>query len=171
MVNNRGFSSPVKYFHLSLILFKQNFFQLGPTRVIVYIDLHWGHDVPEIFMSKFTAYKYGQLSTYRPSTKFVKSILISMMCFILKVTEGSYSYFIIHHWQKNLVKKSFYKINYGDINVNPLPPSDAVRKQKKIFLGISSVQYCHNLNKYHPSGNLKFTYLGIFKSLKFRILM
>jgi len=26
-------------------------------------------------------------------------------------------------------------------------------------------------NKYHPSGNLKFYYLGIFRSLKLRILM
>jgi len=25
--------------------------------------------------------------------------------------------------------------------------------------------------KYHPSGNLKFNHLGIFQSLKFRILM
>jgi len=34
-----------------------------------------------------------------------------------------------------------------------------------------SVQYCHNLTKYHPSGNLKFKNLGIPQSLKFRILM
>jgi len=27
------------------------------------------------------------------------------------------------------------------------------------------------LKKYHPSGNLKFKYLGIFQSLKLRILM
>jgi len=27
------------------------------------------------------------------------------------------------------------------------------------------------LKKYHPSGNLKFNNLGIFQSLKFRILM
>jgi len=27
------------------------------------------------------------------------------------------------------------------------------------------------LKKYHPSGNLKFNYLGIFQSLKLRILM
>ena len=29
-----------------------------------------------------------------------------------------------------------------------------------------SVQYCHYLKKYHPSGNLKFNNLGIFQSLK-----
>jgi len=55
---------------------------------------------------------------------------------------------------------------------NPLPPSDAVRKQKKIFYRISSAHYCHNLKKkHHLSGNLKFYYLGIFQSLKLRIGM
>jgi len=41
------------------------------------------------------------------------------------------------------------------------------KKNKRIF----SVQYCHNLKKYHPLGNLKYTNLGIVQSLKFRILM
>jgi len=59
----------------------------------------------------------------------------------------------------------------GPSVVNPLPPSDAVRKQKKIFQRIFSVQYCHHIKKYHPSGNLKCHYLGIFQSFKFRILM
>jgi len=36
---------------------------------------------------------------------------------------------------------------------------------------IFSVQCCHSLKKYHPSGNLKFDYLGIFQSIKLRILM
>jgi len=54
---------------------------------------------------------------------------------------------------------------------NPLPPSDAVRQQKKLFYRIFSVQYCRNLKKYHPSGNLKFHKLGIFQSLRLRILM
>ena len=36
---------------------------------------------------------------------------------------------------------------------NPLPPSDAVRKQKKkYFAGSFQLQS----KKYHPSGNLKF---------------
>jgi len=42
--------------------------------------------------------------------------------------------------------------------------------RKKYFRG-SSVQFCENLKKYHPSGNLKFNYLDIFQSLKLRILM
>jgi len=55
--------------------------------------------------------------------------------------------------------------------INPLPPSDAVRQQKKIFWRIFSVQYCHNIKESHPSGNLKFNYLGIFQSIKLRILV
>jgi len=55
---------------------------------------------------------------------------------------------------------------------NPLPTTcDAVRKKTKIFQRIFSVQYCHNLKKYQPSGKLKFSNLGIFQSLKLRILM
>jgi len=34
--------------------------------------------------------------------------------------------------------------------VNPLPPSDAVRKQKKIFHKIFSVQYGHILKDINP---------------------
>ena len=56
-------------------------------------------------------------------------------------------------------------------NFNPLPPSDAVRKQMEIFLRIFSVQYCHSLKNYHPSGNLKFNNLSIFFNLELRILM
>jgi len=55
-------------------------------------------------------------------------------------------------------------------NLNPLPPSDAVRQQKKIFLRIFSVHIVSIL-KYHPSGNLKFYNLRISKSLKLRILV
>jgi len=55
--------------------------------------------------------------------------------------------------------------------LNPLPPSDAVWQQKKIFLRIFSVQYYLNVKKYHPSGNLKFFNLGILKSLKLRTLV
>jgi len=56
------------------------------------------------------------------------------------------------------------------IRFNLLPPSDAVRKQKKIFLRIFSVQFSH-IKKLHPSGNLKFNYFGTSQSLKLRILM
>jgi len=55
--------------------------------------------------------------------------------------------------------------------LNPLPPSDAVRKQGKSFCRIFSVHFLSRLKKYHPPGNLKFNYLGIFQSLKLRILM
>jgi len=41
---------------------------------------------------------------------------------------------------------------------------------RKIFSGIFSVQYSQ-FKKYHLSENLKFINLGIFQSLKFRILM
>jgi len=54
---------------------------------------------------------------------------------------------------------------------HPLPPSDAVRKQKNSSERIFSVQYCHDLKKYHPSGNLKLINLVIFQSLKLRILV
>jgi len=58
------------------------------------------------------------------------------------------------------------------ILLDPLPPSDAVRKQKKMFWRIFSVQYCQNLKeKYHPSGNLKFNNLGTFQSFKLRNFM
>jgi len=53
---------------------------------------------------------------------------------------------------------------------NPLPPSDAFRKQKKIFWRIFSVQLSR-FKKYNPSGNLKFKNLGIFQSLKLPILL
>jgi len=55
------------------------------------------------------------------------------------------------------------------ISLNPLPPSDAVWKQKKIFERIVSV--LSRFKKYHPSGNLKLNNLGIFKSLKLHILV
>jgi len=49
--------------------------------------------------------------------------------------------------------------------IKPQPPSNAIRKQKKI----SSV--LPQFKKYSPSRNLKFDKLGIFQSLKFRILI
>jgi len=47
--------------------------------------------------------------------------------------------------------------------VNPLPPSDAIRKQKNILEDLFS-SVLSQLKKYHPSENLKFSYLGIFKA-------
>jgi len=55
--------------------------------------------------------------------------------------------------------------------VNPLPPSDAVRQQKKNILEDLFSSVLSQFKKYHPSGNLKFNYLGISQSLKLCILM
>jgi len=51
---------------------------------------------------------------------------------------------------------------------NPLPPSAAVRKQKKNILEDLFRSILSQFQKYHPSGNLKFNILGIFPSLKLR---
>jgi len=53
--------------------------------------------------------------------------------------------------------------------LNPLSPSDAIRNKKKIEDLFSSV--LSQFKTYHPSGNLKFNYLGISQSLKLRTLM
>jgi len=42
---------------------------------------------------------------------------------------------------------------------------------RKIILEDLSIQYCHDSKTYYPSGNLKFTILDIFQSLKVRLLM
>jgi len=55
--------------------------------------------------------------------------------------------------------------------VNSLPPSDAVRKQTKSILEDLLSSVLSQFEKYHPSRNLKFNYLGIFQSLKLPILM
>jgi len=55
--------------------------------------------------------------------------------------------------------------------VNPLPPSDAVLKQKKNVLQDLFSLVLSQLKKYHPSGKQKFHNLGIFQSLKLRNLM
>jgi len=54
--------------------------------------------------------------------------------------------------------------------INPLPPSDAVRQQKKKFEDLFS-SVLSQFKKYYPFGNLKVDYLGIFQSSKLRILM
>jgi len=61
----------------------------------------------------------------------------------------------------------FIALNRSELN--PLPPSDAVRKQKKIEVLWKSL--LSQFEKYHPSRNLKFDNLGIFLSLKFRFSM
>jgi len=52
-----------------------------------------------------------------------------------------------------------------------VPPSDAVRKHKKNILEDLFSSLLLQLKKYHPSENLKFNNLGVFQSLKFRILL
>jgi len=46
--------------------------------------------------------------------------------------------------------------------INPLPPSEAVRQQKKNILEDLFSLVFSQCKKYHPSRNLKFKYLGIF---------
>ena len=48
-------------------------------------------------------------------------------------------------------------------------PAMPFGNRKKMFQKIILVKYCYNSKKYHPPGNLKFNYLGIFQSLKLRI--
>jgi len=55
--------------------------------------------------------------------------------------------------------------------INPLPPSNAVRKQKKTILEVLFSSVLLHLKKYHLSDNMKFDNLGIFQSLKLRNLM
>jgi len=54
--------------------------------------------------------------------------------------------------------------------VNPLPHSDAVREQKKYFRGSLHFSIL-TMRKISRPRNLKFNNLGIFQSLKLRILM
>jgi len=63
------------------------------------------------------------------------------------------------------------KKNQEGNSVNPQPPSDAVRQQKKNILQDLFSSVLSQFNKYHPFGNLKFNNLGIFQNLKLRILM
>jgi len=56
--------------------------------------------------------------------------------------------------------------------INQLPPSNAVRKQKKNISEDLSSSVLSQFKKYHPCGNLKFNCFCIFQSLKLsRILM
>jgi len=64
--------------------------------------------------------------------------------------------------------KSFKSMTAASFN--PLPPSDAVRKQRKNLEDLSSL-VPSQLKKYHPCVNLKFNSLAIFQSLKLHILM
>jgi len=53
--------------------------------------------------------------------------------------------------------------------INPLLPSDAVRKQNKIFYGIFSVQYCYYLKNITPleTWNLIFRHFSNLKMVYF----
>jgi len=67
-------------------------------------------------------------------------------------------------------RKQSFKNNFK-ILLNPLPPSDAVRKQEKNILEDLFSSVLSQSKKYHPSEDLKFNNLGNFQSLKFPILM
>jgi len=55
--------------------------------------------------------------------------------------------------------------------INPLPTSDTIRKQKKNILDDLFSSVLSQFDKYHPSRNLKFIDSGIFQSLKFYVFM
>jgi len=62
----------------------------------------------------------------------------------------------------------------SQINVVPLThycPARPFGKRKKIVWRILLVQFCQNLKKYHPSGNLTFNNLGIFQIFELRNLI
>jgi len=63
--------------------------------------------------------------------------------------------------------KNLFVVPYFVTATKPFfPCSDAVRKQKNLFLRIFLVQYCKKIEIYPPSENPKFNNLGIFQSLK-----
>jgi len=66
----------------------------------------------------------------------------------------------------------FQNTLYTPSTFSLLNPQQQCRSETETFFfkRIFSVQYCHSLKKYHPSGNLKFNILGISQSLKSRIL-
>jgi len=81
--------------------------------------------------------------------------------------------FLNQHYKKQtgtleiLVTKSMCFNDRPTTMIHPLPPSDAVRKQKKNIPEDLSTSVLSQFKKYHPSRNL-FNNLGIFKSLKLR---
>jgi len=67
------------------------------------------------------------------------------------------------------------RISRSLILSSPILPTTAQRRHrsetdKNILQDLSSSVLSH-CEKYHPSGNLKFNYLGIFQSLKLHILL
>jgi len=72
-------------------------------------------------------------------------------------------------WPQIATQDEKFLILGQEDTLNPLPPSDAVRKQKK---NRGSFQFSFvTVQKMSPSGHLKFDYLGIFQILKLRMLM
>jgi len=55
--------------------------------------------------------------------------------------------------------------------LTPYRPAMPFRQQKKNIFEYLFSSVLSQFKKYHPSGNLKFYNLGIFKSLKLRILV
>jgi len=62
------------------------------------------------------------------------------------------------------LKLNFTPNTLGCCGLTNPPPSDAVRKRKKNILEDLLSSVLLQLKKYHPSGNLNFNFLGIYKS-------
>ena len=71
----------------------------------------------------------------------------------------------------NTVLNINLEIKLEKYSLNPLLPTNAVRKQKKKYLRRFFQFNTITILKYHASENLKFNNLHIFQSLKLRILM
>jgi len=71
----------------------------------------------------------------------------------------------------NVLDFYVYDKERDNLHINPLPPSDAVSLTEKNILEYLFSWVLSQFKKYHPSGNLKFNYLGISQSLKLLISM
>jgi len=59
-------------------------------------------------------------------------------------------------WLRDVIVKNNQTDDYNINNhINPPPPSDAIRKQKKYVLEDFFSSILSQLKNYHPSGNLK----------------
>jgi len=56
-------------------------------------------------------------------------------------------------------------------SLTPTAQRCRLETEKHILDGLFSSVYCHKIKKKRPNGNLTFNNLGIFQSLKLRILM
>jgi len=91
----------------------------------------------------------------------------------VKFAAGSYHIFLVPFFTYCIQRfwniKSLLLFIY--LHINPLPPSDAILKTEKNILEDLFRAVLSQFKKYHSFENLKFNYLGIFQSLKLRILL